>query len=75
MIQNAGKYLGRFLNEWRRRDVAVYEHVDNPELLITVGWPMDGGEAVVCEERRSDWISTLKSIEDATAQGEIYIYN
>ena len=69
-----GKYLGRFINEWRQRTVAIYEHPTNAFKVITVGRPFDGGKAIECEEYRKDCTVLLQHIEDAAAQGRVHRY-
>lgn len=49
------KPLGSFRNEWRRREVEIYEHPTDVGRVVTVGCPMDGGSPVVCVENQSDY--------------------
>lgn len=70
-----GKYLGRFVNAWRRRTVAIYEHATQPGMLVTVGRPFDGGDDVVCvEPRNQNWEDTLRLMEQAERHGKTYVY-
>ena len=70
-----GKYLGRFINTWRSRTVAVYEHKNDPTKVITVGQPFDGSTPVVCiEDFDEGWKSTLSRIKDAESVGKVYNY-
>ena len=49
------KLIGRLRNNWRRRDVEVFEIEGDPEHVLSVGQPFDDGEVVECVERRTDW--------------------
>ena len=69
-----GKYIGYFVNKWRQRTVAVFEHPTDPDLIVSVGRPFDGSDPIECEEKRKDWSATLRRIADYTAQGKVYIY-
>jgi hypothetical protein len=69
-----GEYIGRFVNRWRQRNVAIYEHPNNAELIITVGTPFDGGKVIECEEKKKDYAATLRRIELATEMGKVHIY-
>lgn len=69
-----GEYIGRFINKWRERTVAVYEHKYNPEMLITVGKSFDGTKTTICEEKKSEWVSCLAKIKNAADHGGTYVY-
>lgn len=69
-----GDYIGRFVNKWRGRTVAIYEHTKDPESVITVGRPFDGSDPVICAELKKDWAATLRRIKDADRSGRIYVY-
>lgn len=69
-----GEYLGRFVNAWRQRCVAIYSHSTDPQKVVTVGTPFGGGPLVECIENRKDYEVTLKHIEVATSHGGVYIY-
>lgn len=69
-----GEYIGRFINEWRRRNVAVYEHLTDPDKVVTIGYPFDGGAPIETVENRQDWTATIRKIQDATAHGRVYRY-
>jgi hypothetical protein len=73
-----GEYIGRFINEWRMRDVAVYEHKTDPSKIVSVGYGImknADAEPVVCIEDKKDWSSTIKYINDAKAEGRVYTYH
>jgi hypothetical protein len=46
--------IGRLKNNWRQRDVTVYDHPTNPNMVVSVGVPFGSSEkdAVVCVEER-----------------------
>jgi len=47
--------IGRLWNNWRKRDVIVYDHPTEKDMVVTVGFPYNGGEPVVCNELRANW--------------------
>ena len=51
--------IGRLKNNWRRRHVLVYDHPDDPDKVISVGVPFDGGPDVVCEEPREAYARVI----------------
>lgn len=69
-----GKYIGRMVNKWRQRMVAVYEHPTDTTKLVTVGRPFDGSAPIECVENRTDWTATLAKMADAEQYGRVYTY-
>ena len=48
------KILGSFHNEWRQRNVSIYEHPEHDYEVITIGYPCDGvSEPIICVEKKS----------------------
>lgn len=54
-----GNVIGKMRNNWRQRNVTVYEDLDASHMVITVGEPFDGSKPVECHEHRSEWKTTL----------------
>ena len=69
-----GPILGFMVNEWRRRNVSIYEHKGDLSKVITVGEPFGGGEPVVCVEERVDWEPALVKIRGCRESGSTYVY-
>ena len=42
-------------NNWRRRNIFVYQHPTLEDKVISVGKPLAGGGDVICLEDKSDW--------------------
>ena len=57
--------LHSFRNEWRQRHVAIHEHPNDPDKVITMGYSLaaSGGittiPPVICEEYRKDYEQIL----------------
>lgn len=58
LMNTRGKLVG-MRNNWRQRVVTVHEHPADPDLVVTVGMPFDGGELIVCVETRAEWAATI----------------
>ena len=50
--------IGQLRNNWRGRMVYVYP-TDDPEMVRSEGYPLTGGDPVVCVERRTDYTRVL----------------
>ncbi len=51
------KIIGHLLNNWRQRDVWVYEHPSDPAKVVTIGYPLNNpkGETHICVEAKRDY--------------------
>lgn len=54
------KLLGTFRNNWRERNVSLYEHPTDPESIVSVGVGFHDGKETVCEELRIAYMSQLE---------------
>ena len=48
-------YLFTVCNNWRRREIKVYQHPVHAERVIAVGKPMNGGGLIITDEPKADW--------------------
>lgn len=55
-----GKIIGLLRNNWRQRQVTVYEIPGDAENVRSVGVPFDGGEPVECVELRSQYARVIE---------------
>lgn len=70
-----GEYIGRFINKWRGRNVAVYNHKTDPTKVVTYGRPIDGStDPIRCVEPKANWESTIEKILDYDRMGKVYVY-
>ena len=42
-----------YLNHWRQRRVELRQHPIDREMVVSIGWPFDGGEPIIAEEQIS----------------------
>lgn len=49
------KKIGTYRNNWRERDVTLYEHPTDAARVISVGVGIHNGKEVVCDESRADY--------------------
>jgi len=56
----AGPHIGNARNEWRERNVQVFEHKELPTMVITVGHPFNGDKPVICTEPREQWEHVIR---------------
>ena len=74
-LAQRGKFLGAFRNEWRQRNVEIFEMAGDANSVVTVGRPFDETQdPVACIESRADYESTLQKIADAENNGKTYVY-
>lgn len=64
-------YIGRTVNKWRGRTIALYQHPTLPDHVISVGRTFDGALVVIASELKSDWATALDYIE----HGQVYVSN
>jgi hypothetical protein len=57
-------YIGRTVNKWRGRSVALYNHPSDPARVISIGVTFDGDVVVIADESRSDWCMALAAISE-----------
>ena len=62
-------YVGRTVNKWRGRTVALYQSPHASDKVISVGLTFDGNTQVISEDDKADWRTAL----DYIAQGQVYI--
>lgn len=72
LIDKRGGFLGEFINDWRRRSVAIYDHKEDDTKVITVGIHLDVKQAFICIEDKKDYEGTLQRIADAKPEGYVY---
>ena len=65
-----GAPLFEIKNNWRQRQVKVYKHPFDDNLLVTVGFPFAGGEPVVCEEEREIYRHNLRVASERAEKGQ-----
>lgn len=53
------QYLGRTINKWRGRTIALYQHPGQEAKVISWGRTFDGEMQVICTDDKSDWKSAL----------------
>lgn len=63
------KLIGRVVNNWRQRNVNLYEHPSDPNSLISEGITFDGQMRVICDESRQEWATAL----DYIAHGKVFV--
>jgi len=68
-IETSFPYLGRTVNNWRGRGVALYAHPSDQTALVSVGVTFNGLMTVVAVEPRSDWTTALDYIQ----HGKVYV--
>ena len=47
--------IGHLKNNWRRREVGIWEHPTNPDWVVTIGKGFDGGSDAFCIEKKEEW--------------------
>lgn len=57
--------VGILINNWRKRRVNVHSHPTDCAKVISIGYPMDGGEPVVCVESVEEYERVLLSYPSA----------
>jgi hypothetical protein len=72
LMDKRGGFLGEFINDWRRRSVAIYLHQEDNTKVITVGTHLDVKQVFVCVEDKKDYEGTLQRIADAKPGKYIY---
>ncbi len=55
------KLIGVLRNEWRQRNVGIYENPKDTtgQTVVSVGHPMGGGEPIVCIEPRTYYLREI----------------
>ena len=52
--------LGRTVSNWRKRDIALYQHPGQTDRVISVGVTFDGDTTIIADESKSDWATALE---------------
>ena len=61
-IRAVGIYLGRMLNNWRQRSVAIYAIPEgNGASVWTIGQPFKGGSPICCEEPVRPYANAIRA--------------
>jgi hypothetical protein len=47
-------------NQWRQRNVTVYQHPINADKVVTVGESFDDTKVFICEEYKDDWKNCIR---------------
>jgi hypothetical protein len=63
------QYLGRTVDKWRGRNVALYQHPSESDSVVTVGVTFDNSMTVVCVDKKTDWTTAL----DYAEHGKVYV--
>jgi hypothetical protein len=45
--------IGKFRNNWRQRDVYIFAKPNDPNMVVTVEYPFDGGAPFISHEPRA----------------------
>ena len=57
--------IGFFKNNWRQRNVSLYAHPDNDEVVITIGEDYDGAKTIIVAETKvllKQYIGTFNKV-------------
>jgi len=44
-----------FHNGWRQRTIEIYEHPSLDGMVVTYGYPDNGDDPIICEEKYTDY--------------------
>jgi hypothetical protein len=47
-------------NQWRQRNVTVYQHPINVDKVVTVGESFDDTNIIICEESKDNWQNCIR---------------
>jgi len=51
----AMEIIGAFKNNWRQRNVRIYQHPDYPDSVVTLGRPFDGSSEICTVEDKKNF--------------------
>jgi hypothetical protein len=57
------------VNNWRRRNITLHQHPEQPDSVLSVGITFDGKMKVIAEEGKVLWMRAL----DCASRGEVEI--
>lgn len=47
--------IGKFRNDWRQREVYIFDHPNDPAMVVTVGYPYNGSAPIITDEPRKTY--------------------
>lgn len=63
------KLLGMTKNNWRQRNIALYQHPTEEDKVVSHGATFDNRMIVICVDKKEEWAVAL----DYAARGKVYV--